>query len=112
MSKRRLRGAIRQADMPELALVEHVAGEVILVEPMRHNDDAAFRGIAEPRHNERVELPVDLFQQLDIVGVIDLDRIVIDDQIGGAASDTAVCGHRIESAPVCSLKSTGARARR
>ena len=90
--------------MPVTALLEDVPGDVIFVQPMGHYHDASFGGVTQSGHDYGIEAIVYRLHQIEVIAVTDLQRIVIDDEIGASSGDAAVGGDGEYPSPVHGLE--------
>ena len=71
--------------MTPAALFKHMARQVFLIEPMRYDNNSARLGIVQPRHDQGIEPAIYSFDLIQVVGIINIERIVENDHIATTA---------------------------
>jgi len=85
--------------------MHNVTDEVVFVQPMHDDDDAAVL-TAQARKNFIVESFVDELYLLDVVGVFDRKWIVDDDNVGAITGDRAGNGGGVDASALGSSEIT------
>jgi hypothetical protein len=79
----------RQYHVTPAALFANVRGKIVVVEAMGDDHDATRPRIVQPRQDQTIKPLVDQFDLLDVAGILEIERIVENNEVGAVARERA-----------------------